>query len=32
MFNIPQDYGCINRIFAGISNFRLVLLNDTGKL
>ncbi len=32
MFNIPQDYGCINRIFAGISNFRVVLLNDTGKL
>jgi len=32
MFNIPQDYGCINRIFAGISNFRVVLMNDTGKL
>ncbi len=32
LFNISQDYGCINRIFAGISNLRVVLMNDTGNL
>lgn len=32
LFNISQDYGCINKIFGGISNFRIILLNDTGVL
>ncbi len=30
LFNISQDYGCINIIFAGISSYRITLLNETG--
>lgn len=30
LFNISQDYGCLNIIFAGSSNYRLLLLNETG--
>ena len=30
LFNISQDYGCLNIIFAGNSNYRLKLLNETG--
>ena len=30
LFNISQDYGCLNIIFAGSSNYRLTLLNETG--
>jgi probable phosphoglycerate mutase len=30
LFNISQDYGCLNIIFAGHSRYRLTLLNETG--
>lgn len=32
LFNISQDYGCLNIIFTGKSHSRLMLMNDTGNL
>lgn len=32
LFNISQDYGCLNIIFAGNSQYRVTLLNETGSL
>ncbi len=31
IFNISQDYGCLNIIFAGNSHYRITLLNETGR-
>lgn len=30
IFNISQDYGCLNIIFKGVSSYRVTLLNETG--
>lgn len=30
LFNVSQDYGCLNVISSGISHYRLELLNETG--
>jgi len=32
LFNISQDYGCLNIIFAGNSHYRVTLLNETGSI